>query len=68
MARYELLNNVSHRDLRVATGFGPQFGDDVGMVPAFPSEFAELACHIVTNNHLNGEVIRLDGALRMAPR
>lgn len=33
-----------------------------------PEEFAELACHIVTNSHLNGEVIRLDGALRMAPR
>ena len=33
-----------------------------------PSEFADLACHIVTNGHLNGEVIRLDGALRMAPR
>nr|WP_315229047.1 SDR family NAD(P)-dependent oxidoreductase [uncultured Albidiferax sp.] len=33
-----------------------------------PSEFAELAAHIVTNGHLNGEVIRLDGALRMAPR
>ena len=33
-----------------------------------PSEFAELACHIVTNGHLNGEVIRLDGALRMASR
>ena len=33
-----------------------------------PSEFAELACHIVSNDHLNGEVIRLDGALRMAPR
>jgi NAD(P)-dependent dehydrogenase (short-subunit alcohol dehydrogenase family) len=33
-----------------------------------PEEFAQLACHIVTNNHLNGEVIRLDGALRMAPR
>ena len=42
MARYELLNNVAHRDLRVATGFGPRFGDDVGMVPAFPSEYAEL--------------------------
>lgn len=42
MPRYELLNNVSHKDLRVATGFGPEFGDDVGMVPAFPSEFAEL--------------------------
>ncbi len=33
-----------------------------------PSEFAELAAHIVANGHLNGEVIRLDGALRMAPR
>ena len=33
-----------------------------------PEEFADLACHIVTNTHLNGEVIRLDGALRMAPR
>lgn len=33
-----------------------------------PQEFADLACHIVTNGHLNGEVIRLDGALRMAPR
>ena len=33
-----------------------------------PSEFAELACHIVTNGHMNGEVIRIDGALRMAPR
>ena len=33
-----------------------------------PQEFASLACHVVTNTHLNGEVIRLDGALRMAPR
>jgi NAD(P)-dependent dehydrogenase (short-subunit alcohol dehydrogenase family) len=33
-----------------------------------PEEFAALACHIVENGHLNGEVIRLDGALRMAPR
>ncbi|MCB2036646.1 MAG: SDR family NAD(P)-dependent oxidoreductase [Ottowia sp.] len=33
-----------------------------------PEEFAQLATHIVTNGHLNGEVIRLDGALRMAPR
>jgi hypothetical protein len=27
-----------------------------------------MAAHIVTNVHLNGECIRLDGALRMAPR
>ncbi|MBQ0932717.1 SDR family NAD(P)-dependent oxidoreductase [Ideonella sp. 4Y16] len=33
-----------------------------------PEEFAALAAHIVGNTHLNGEVIRLDGALRMAPR
>ena len=33
-----------------------------------PEEFAQLAAHIVINTHLNGEVIRLDGALRMAPR
>ena len=33
-----------------------------------PDEFAELACHIASNGHLNGETIRLDGALRLAPR
>jgi NAD(P)-dependent dehydrogenase (short-subunit alcohol dehydrogenase family) len=33
-----------------------------------PEEFAQLATHIVNNGHLNGEVIRLDGALRMSPR
>jgi NAD(P)-dependent dehydrogenase (short-subunit alcohol dehydrogenase family) len=33
-----------------------------------PSEYAQLATHIVENRMLNGEVIRLDGALRMAPR
>ena len=33
-----------------------------------PEEYAALARHIVENSMLNGEVIRLDGALRMAPR
>jgi NAD(P)-dependent dehydrogenase (short-subunit alcohol dehydrogenase family) len=33
-----------------------------------PAEFAALVRHIVENAYLNGEVIRLDGALRMAPR
>jgi 3-hydroxyacyl-CoA dehydrogenase / 3-hydroxy-2-methylbutyryl-CoA dehydrogenase len=33
-----------------------------------PPEFAALAAHIVENEMLNGEVIRLDGALRMPPR
>jgi NAD(P)-dependent dehydrogenase (short-subunit alcohol dehydrogenase family) len=33
-----------------------------------PDEYAQLACHILENRMLNGEVIRLDGALRMPPR
>jgi len=33
-----------------------------------PSEYAALVRHIVENVMLNGEVIRLDGALRMAPK
>ncbi|HEY5858013.1 MAG TPA: 3-hydroxyacyl-CoA dehydrogenase [Aldersonia sp.] len=33
-----------------------------------PSEYGALAAHIVANPMLNGEVIRLDGAIRMAPR
>jgi len=33
-----------------------------------PEEFAALTAHIVENEMLNGEVIRLDGALRMPPR
>lgn len=33
-----------------------------------PAEYAALARHIVENQMLNGEVIRLDGAIRLAPR
>jgi NAD(P)-dependent dehydrogenase (short-subunit alcohol dehydrogenase family) len=33
-----------------------------------PAEYAALARHVIENEMLNGEVIRLDGALRMAPR
>ena len=33
-----------------------------------PEQFADLALHLVANGYLNGEVIRLDGAIRMAPR
>ena len=33
-----------------------------------PDEYARLALNIVEHDYLNGEVIRLDGALRMAPR
>jgi NAD(P)-dependent dehydrogenase (short-subunit alcohol dehydrogenase family) len=33
-----------------------------------PAEYASLVLHIIENEMLNGEVIRLDGALRMSPR
>jgi NAD(P)-dependent dehydrogenase (short-subunit alcohol dehydrogenase family) len=33
-----------------------------------PEEYAQLACHIAENPMLNGETIRLDGALRMPPK
>lgn len=46
--------------LAASIPFPPRLGD--------PAEFAALACQIVENTMLNGEVIRLDGALRMAPR
>src|SRR5256714_10104326 len=36
--------------------------------PGQPSEYAALACHIAENPMLNGETIRLDGALRMPPK
>jgi hypothetical protein len=33
-----------------------------------PSQYAALVRHLIENRYLNGEVIRLDAALRMAPR
>ncbi|MDP9411312.1 MAG: SDR family NAD(P)-dependent oxidoreductase, partial [Actinomycetota bacterium] len=36
--------------------------------PGRPEEYAALVKHIIENPMLNGEVIRLDGAIRMAPR
>jgi NAD(P)-dependent dehydrogenase (short-subunit alcohol dehydrogenase family) len=46
--------------LAASVPFPPRLGQ--------PGEYAELVLHIVANRFLNGETIRLDGALRMAPR
>ncbi len=54
------LPEENRRALGEAIPFPPRLGR--------PEEFAALAAHIVENEMLNGEVIRLDGALRMAPR
>ncbi|HEX4363881.1 MAG TPA: SDR family NAD(P)-dependent oxidoreductase [Solirubrobacteraceae bacterium] len=50
----------ARQQLAASIPYPPRLGD--------PAEFAQLVCQIVDNDMLNGEVIRLDGALRMAPR
>ncbi len=55
-------------------GLPKEAQDSLGKMVPFPprlgqpSEFAALAKHIIENEMLNGEVIRLDGAIRMAPK
>lgn len=49
-----------HESLGRTVPFPPRLGR--------PAEFAALVRHIAENTYLNGEVIRLDGAIRMAPR
>ncbi|WP_280334787.1 SDR family NAD(P)-dependent oxidoreductase [Nocardia wallacei] len=56
----DVLSEQARESLGAQVPFPPRLGD--------PSEYAALACHIVENQMLNGEVIRLDGAIRMAPR
>jgi NAD(P)-dependent dehydrogenase (short-subunit alcohol dehydrogenase family) len=52
------------QEAREKLGAGVPFPPRLGM----PAEYAQLACHLVENRMLNGETIRLDGALRMPPR
>ncbi len=51
-------------DVRESLGAAVPFPPRLGQ----PKEYAALARHIIENTMLNGEVIRLDGALRMAPK
>jgi NAD(P)-dependent dehydrogenase (short-subunit alcohol dehydrogenase family) len=51
-------------EVRQALGSSVPFPPRLGR----PSEFAALVCHILENTMLNGEVIRLDGAIRMGAR
>lgn len=50
----------ARQKLAATIPFPPRLGE--------PPEYAALACHIVENRMLNGETIRLDGAVRMPPR
>jgi NAD(P)-dependent dehydrogenase (short-subunit alcohol dehydrogenase family) len=51
-------------EVRLALGAQVPFPQRLGQ----PAEFAALAKHIIENAMLNGEVIRIDGALRMPPK
>jgi NAD(P)-dependent dehydrogenase (short-subunit alcohol dehydrogenase family) len=51
-------------EARTKLGAGVPYPQRLGR----PAEYAQLACQIVENRMLNGETIRLDGALRMPPR
>jgi NAD(P)-dependent dehydrogenase (short-subunit alcohol dehydrogenase family) len=51
-------------DVRESLAATVPFPSRLGM----PDDYAGLVLHIVANRYLNGETIRLDGALRMAPR
>jgi len=42
MARHALLNNIAHKDLRVITRYGAEFGDNVGTMLVVPTEFADV--------------------------
>lgn len=52
------------QEVQDSLGAGVPFPSRLGR----PDEFAALVAHVIENDMLNGEVIRLDGALRMAPR
>jgi len=54
------LPEEAQKSLGAQVPFPPRLGD--------PKEYAQLAMSIVENHMLNGETIRLDGAIRMAPR
>ena len=42
MTKHVMLNNVSHKNLRVITRYGAQFGDNVGTVLTFPTEYGDV--------------------------
>ncbi len=42
MPRHEMVNNVTHKNLRVITRHGPEFGDNVGTVMIVPTEFGDI--------------------------
>src|SRR6187200_2813056 len=42
MSQLVMLNNIAHKNLRVINRFGAEFGDNVGTVPVYPTEFIDV--------------------------
>jgi len=59
-----MVNNLPDRSKEVVTGLLPLFPPRLGE----PAEFGQLVVSIILNPLLNGEVVRLDGGLRMPPQ
>ncbi len=57
---FDALDEKVYKSLEASTVFPQRLGK--------PSEIASLAAHIVENDYINGEVIRMDAAIRMQPR
>jgi NAD(P)-dependent dehydrogenase (short-subunit alcohol dehydrogenase family) len=54
------LSEEAQKSLAASIPFPKRLGD--------AEEFAELVLHLIQNRYINGEVIRIDGALRMQPK
>src|SRR6202050_3067606 len=54
------LSQPAQESLAASLPFPKKLGD--------PTQYAALARHLIENRYINGEVIRIDAALRMAPR
>jgi hypothetical protein len=55
MTKHAMLNNIEHKDLRVDTGHGAQFGEEITCTLAIPSEFRSIQVDYPIFFHKNGD-------------
>ena len=61
-----LLNNVDHKDLRVITTRGAEYGDDVMFALTFPAEFRNIQAHYpIVFRKTRGRAVPADRAVRL---
>ena len=64
----ELLAQKEAIEQQIAQTKKEERADAIAKVHSLMADYAKLVRHILDNDMLNGEVIRLDGAIRLAPR